>query len=389
MLVGAASLLAAGLITACSTLTTDFVFVTSAKAAGSNNYGEIDIFEVNSESGAMRQIPASPIPSGGRNPVAEAVSADNANLFVVNHDDNTIVQFIIGNDGKLYPYNTVNTPGIYPMAVAVNASNLFVVNTYQPLSTCSSAAPCSGSVGVFPVNAATSSAPVTLGTPVTNSANSAQYWPLAVSGKPSDVIVPTAVALAGSNLYVSAYDASVTPHTGYIFAFTVGTGGALSAVAGSPFAAGAQPSSVALDGSGKYLYATDYVNNKVLGFSVASGVLTQLSGSPYAAGNAPSAVVVDPSYNFVYVANSTDSSVSAYSMSSGVLTRTATYSSGLNPVAIGVDPSTHHFLYSVNFLGTSVSSWELSTTDGTLLVAQGSPFTSNSEPTAVAAVPHK
>ena len=67
----------------------------------------------------MRQIPTSPFPSGGRNPVAEAVSSDNTNLYVVNQDDNTIVQFVIGNDGKLYPQNTVNTPGIYPVAVAV------------------------------------------------------------------------------------------------------------------------------------------------------------------------------------------------------------------------------------------------------------------------------
>ena len=52
----------------------------------------------------MRQIPASPFPSGGRDPVAEAVSADNSSLFVANQDDNTIVQFVIGSDGKLYPH---------------------------------------------------------------------------------------------------------------------------------------------------------------------------------------------------------------------------------------------------------------------------------------------
>ncbi|HZL49506.1 MAG TPA: beta-propeller fold lactonase family protein, partial [Terracidiphilus sp.] len=106
LLVSAASILVAGLITACATLTVDFVFVASSKAAGPNNYGEINIFEVNSESGHMRQIPASPVPSGGRFPIAEAVSSDNQNLFVVNQDDNNIVQFVIGNDGKLYPYNT-------------------------------------------------------------------------------------------------------------------------------------------------------------------------------------------------------------------------------------------------------------------------------------------
>jgi len=109
LLVGAASLLAASLVTACSqltqTLTVDFVYVASAKAAGADNYGEINVFEVNSESGRMRQIPTSPFPSQGRNPVAEAVSVDYGSLFVVNRDDNTIVQFGIGTDGKLYTRN--------------------------------------------------------------------------------------------------------------------------------------------------------------------------------------------------------------------------------------------------------------------------------------------
>src|ERR1035438_10207794 len=186
MLVSAASLLVASLVTACATLTVDFVFVSSAKAAGPDNYGQVDVFEVNSESGAMRQIPTSPFPSGGRNPVAEAVSSDNTNLYVVNRDDNSIVQFIIGNDGKLYPQNTVNTPGIYPLAVSVNGSNIYVVDTYQPLPTCSTAAPCSGSIAAFPIAAASGSkASGALGAPVAN--GSLNYWPLSLPGKPNDI----------------------------------------------------------------------------------------------------------------------------------------------------------------------------------------------------------
>jgi 6-phosphogluconolactonase (cycloisomerase 2 family) len=141
LLVSAASLLAASLVTACGTLTTDFVFVTTSKAAGPNNYGEIDVFEINSQSGVMRQIPTSPFPSGGRNPVAEAISSDQFNLYVVNQDDNSIVQFAIGNDGKVYPQNTSNTPGIYPLAVAISGTSLYVVDTFQPLPICSNADP--------------------------------------------------------------------------------------------------------------------------------------------------------------------------------------------------------------------------------------------------------
>src|SRR5580698_7296305 len=204
LLASAASLTIAGLFTACSSLTTDFVYVTSSKAAGPNNYGQIDVFEINQESGSMRQIPTSPFPSGGRNPVAEAVSADQFNLYVANQDDNTIVQFVIGNDGKVYPQNTVNTPGIFPLAVAVNGTNLFVVDTYQPLPICSTADPCSGSIGVLPITVGPGSPPSdSLGKPLAN--GDLTYWPLCqygyVSGNPTqckagatnDVITPTAV----------------------------------------------------------------------------------------------------------------------------------------------------------------------------------------------------
>jgi len=402
VLVGAASLLAASLVTACSqltqTLTVDFVYVATAKAAGADNYGEINVYEINSESGRMRQIPTSPFPSQGRNPVAEAVSADYGSLFVVNRDDNTVVQFGIGTDGKLYPYNTVNTPGIFPIAIAANKSNLFVVDLYQPLPLCSTAEPCSGSLGVFPLAAASGSTPVAIGPAATNPAVNGQYWPLALGGaNASHVIVPTGVNVlaSGADVYVTAYDSSVTPNAGYVFGFSVGSDSALTPLSGSPFAAGVKPSAIASGslGSGStavpVVYVTDFTNGKVLGYNASSGNLMPLAGSPFAAGNQPSAIVVDTAYPFAYVTNSADSNVTAYSISStGALTRTGTYATGLQPVAIGIDPSTKHFLYTVNFLDNTVSGFELSTTNGTLLDSQNSPFLSNDLPTAVAAIPH-
>ena len=390
LLVAAASLLVAGSLPACETLTVDLVFVASAKAAGANNYGQIDIFEINSEAGYMRQIPASPVPSGGRQPVAEAASADNNDLFVINQDDNNIVEFTIGSDGKLYPYNTVNTPGVYPKAMASTASNLFVVDTYQPLPSCSTAAPCSGSIAVFPLTVATSTVPVSIETPVVNPSLSANYWPLTLPARTSDVIVPTAVNVPapGGYVYVTAYDSSVSPAVGYVFAFAVGSGGILTPVSGSPFTAGVQPSAIGSDSKGQYIYVTDAQQNDVLGFTAANGQLTPLAGSPWAAGNAPSAIAVDQSYNFLYVANATDSTIAAYSMSGGALSWIGNYATGLQPVALGIDPSTSHFLFSVNFLGSTVSNFELSNTAGTLLDAQNSPYTTNNLPTAVAAVPH-
>ena len=413
-LVSAASLAVASLVTACSqfteTLTVDFVYVASAAAAGPNQYGEIDVFEIDSESGSMRQIPSSPFPSGGRNPVAEAVSADYGSLFVSNQDDNTIVQFVIGTDGKLYPFNTVNTPGIFPAALAVNKSNLFTVALYQPLSIASSAHPCSGAIAVYPLTAATTSTPATLGTPAVNAAVNAQYWPLALPGTNTDttgctssghVIVPTAVNVlaSGADVYVTAYDSTASPSVGYVFGFAVGAGGVLTPLAGSPYAAGVQPSAIASDSTSTYVYVTDYKSAQVLGFTATGGPLAPLTSgiggtNAFASGNGPSGVVVNPTYPYAYVINTLDSTVTAYSLSNGALTRLGTtsgggtYQTGNQPIAIGIDPDTNRFLYTVNFLSDNISSFTLSTTDGSLLVSQFSPYGTSAQPTAVAAIPH-
>jgi DNA-binding beta-propeller fold protein YncE len=181
-----------------------------------------------------------------------------------------------------------------------------------------------------------------------------------------------------------------------VFAFAVGSGGALTAVAGSPFAAGTQPSAIASDASSSFVYATDKVNADVLGFTItSSGALDPMTtngkgGNSFAAGNEPVGIVVDSAYPFVYVVNSLDSTVTAYSMSSGTLSLlgNSTYATGLQPVAIGIDPSTERFLFTANFLGNNVSGFELNKTDGTLLNSQYSPYGSSAQPTAVAAIPH-
>src|ERR1700761_8672733 len=121
ILVCGLALTVATLFSACGTLTVGFLYVATTKQTP----GQIEVYEVNSESGALRTIPTSPFPSGGRNPIAEVPSPDSKNLYVVNEDDNNIVQFGIGNDGKLYSQSTINTPGSFPMAVTLNASNSY------------------------------------------------------------------------------------------------------------------------------------------------------------------------------------------------------------------------------------------------------------------------
>ncbi len=237
-----------------------------------------------------------------------------------------------------------------------------------------------------------------LGSPLAN--GSLNYWPLSLPGKPNDIIVPTAINVlkSGTALFVTAYDSSVTPNVGYVFGFSIGSGGALTPLNGGvphdmgvgDMGLGIHPSAIASDYSSTYIYVTDSTNGIVVSYSIASGVLTKISDTP--TGNQPSAIVVDPVYPYVYVANSLDSTVTAYSMSSGELTSLGTYATGTQPVAIGIDPSTNHFLYTANYLGNgvvgTVSGFQLSPTAGTLVNSQNSPYTANAQPTAVAAIPH-
>jgi 6-phosphogluconolactonase len=401
LLVSAASLGLAGLLTACSqlteTLTIAFVYVSSARAAGPDNYGQIDVFEINSQSGHMRQIPSSPFPSGGRNPVAEAVSSDDTNLYVVNRDDNTIVQFIIGSDGKLYPQNTVNTPGVFPLAVSVAKTTLYVADTYQPLPTCSPASPCSGSIAVYPILPAAGSvqagrlqAKTTI-----NSCNGLQYVPLTVPGAAAHVIAPTSIHASadGASLFVGALD--TTANTGYIFAYSVGSidcgntapNPTLTPLPGSPYPAGIHPSAITTDPAGSYLYVADQASAGILSYAVSGGGLVPVNGSPFRSGNEPTSIVVEAGGKFAVVSESKDSSVSTYAIANGTLSRTASFGTGLQPVAVGIDPRLNKYIFTANFLGNSVSGFALNP-DGSLFNTQYSPFNANANPTAVAAIPH-
>lgn len=388
LLVTAASLAVASLLTACSqltaTLTVDFVYVTSSLGAGPNQYGQVDVFEINSESGRMRQIPTSPFPSGGRKPVSEVVSSDKSTLFIANSDDNSIVQFTIGNDGKLYPQNTVNTPGVFPVSITISGSTLFVADTYQPLPTCSSASPCTGSIAAYPILKDDS---LDRNHPFVNGTLDTNYWPLPVPGAAADVVAPTAITASGSTVYVAAWD--TTANTGYVFGFSV-NGTSLAPINnGVPFAAGIHPSAITVDPSGAYVYVTDMSGNHVLGYSIAStGALAPLAGSPFPAGNQPVAIVVDAHTKFAYVANSLDSTITGYSIASGSLKAIATFGTDTQPVAIGIDPNLNEFLYTANFLGNSVSGFRIDSNSGSLVSSQFSPSKANANLTAVAAIPH-
>jgi DNA-binding beta-propeller fold protein YncE len=239
-------------------------------------------------------------------------------------------------------------------------------------------------VAVFPIKTDKS-----LDKPVANSAISASYWPLTLPANPAHVMAPTAITASGAGafVYVAAYDA--TTSGGYIFGFTVNSDGTLTALNGGvPFPAGIHPSAIVSDPTGTYLYVTDANSENVLGYQINAGLLTPLSSSPFKAGSQPSAMAIDASGKFAFVTNAQDSNLTAYSIGNGALTSLGTYTTGSQPMAVGIDPSKNEFVYTANFLGNTVSGFAVNASNGSLLNSQGSPYVSNALPTAVAAIPH-
>ncbi len=380
-LVSAIALMVATLFTACGTLNVGFLFVATNKQAP----GQIEVYEVNSESGALRTIPTSPFPSGGRNPVAEVVSPDFKNLYVANRDDNNIVQFGIGTDGKLYPQSTINTPGSFPIALTINSANkvVYVLDTLQRVGACSLTNPCPGVLASCNVNANGSLGTLADGT--YQCLNSA-----ALQLKPTDaktVLTPTSLDLLanGSFAYVSAYNSDT--NVGYVFAFATGADGTLTPLNGGlPYSVGSQPVAMASDDAGATLYVADKQLNKISIFGIQSDGTLALQSSA-ATGDQPSALTLDGS-KFLYVTNSGDSNVTGYAVGAGSLSKLTTSASDTNPIAITVDPKKLGFLYTVNFLGNSLSGFQINPNTGALINTQNTPYASSVQPTAIAGIPH-
>jgi hypothetical protein len=162
--------------------------------------------------------------------------------------------------------------------------------------------------------------------------------------------------------------------------------GALTAIAGSPFAAGSGTGLVAVDPSGKFVYVgnSGYMTNPV------TGALTAIAGSPFAAGSGAGVMAVDPSGKFAYGVNSFADTVSGYTINpvTGALTTipSSPFSAGSNPVSVAVDPS-GRFAYVTNSFADTVSGYTINPATGALTPIAGSPFTTGGQPVSVAITP--
>jgi 6-phosphogluconolactonase len=187
------------------------------------------------------------------------------------------------------------------------------------------------------------------------------------------------------------------------FAINASTG-VLTPVKGSPFAAGPEPWGIAVDPTGKFVYATNvsdggtFANRtnvtsssssgSVSGYAInpRSGALTQVQGSPFPSGGSePWEMTVGPTGKFAYVTNFYSDNVCVYAIDpkSGALTQVqgSPFETGANPAEVTADSA--GFLYVANGGGESVSAYAINQSGG-LTQLQGSPFGAGSYPWGVA-----
>jgi 6-phosphogluconolactonase len=362
-------------LTACGpTNTIDFLYVTSSK----NNPGQINVYSVASQGGPLLTLAGSPYSSGGANPVAEVASSNGKNLYVVNHDSNTVVEFAISTNGSLVQQQVCTAPGSYPTQLSINQTGtfLYVVETYQP--NYSTSLPGPGALVVFPINS-TGGLGATRSpcTPVANGTNA--FFP--VGNNPVAVNV-----LANGNFVYAVNETDAT-----ISAFQVGSSGALSLIGTYPV--GVAPNAIASDPTSRFLYVTDGAANQLIGFSLQiNGTLIAMQ-TPFKTDILPDAVVVDPRAIYAYVANYNANDVSAYAIDRGTgnatqISGSTTYTVDAGPTFILIEPAEGRFVYTSNFLGDTVSGLALNPANGQLSPVQNSPFKAAGQPTCIAAVTH-
>jgi 6-phosphogluconolactonase len=394
-----AAVVSAGLgfgITACNPSDTiDYLYVTSSSTASGSTNGQITAYHVDSVSGALSQVAGTPVSSQGVNPVAEIYTPNQKYLYVANQGSNNLVEFIIGTDGQLSTGHTYTTPGSEPMSLSMNAAGtfLFALDYYGPGFSDTNPGP--GLLLVYPINADGS-----LGTPVAAGGTPVQCFPGGVAVTPNGNYVYVSntnsviVTTFGFSTATAPVTPSVCPSQGTVSGFAVASTGALTAIPGSPFLAGATPTGITADVTSRFLYTTDTTQNQLIVYGIGvGGALTPLENGPFTTGTFPVAVTIDPRDEYLYVSNYNAQSVSEYTISQGTGIPSALASGAWNtgdpgPTCIAVDPSLARFLYVSLSQFNAVAAASLNPNTGVLSGVQNTPYQVTGKATCVTAVPH-
>lgn len=189
-----------------------------------------------------------------------------------------------------------------------------------------------------------------------------------VAGPKSAVTSPD-----GKLLFVAGSSASS------IAAFRINPSGTLTPVSGSPFVTEGEPRELAVDHAGKHLFVLSEERDSISVFAIEAetGGLSQVPGSPFKSANVPTGIAVGSGDRFVYVSYAADDSVAAFAVNetTGVLTPAplGSVTTGAAPGKLLVSASGKR-LFVANAGSDSISIFSVDPTRGELTPEQGSPM---------------
>lgn len=380
-------------LTACGRdYTVGYLYATTAK----DTAGLINGYKVDYQQGYLVQLANSPIPSGGKNPVTVVASPDHLSIYVIHRDDSSVVHFLIGTDGKIYPQKTYNITGSFATDASIDAAGKFLYVTYtyqntilpdgsqQQLYTPGNPGP--GGLTIFPINSDGS-----LGSPSTFNLG---RNPVRVSATSKNHFV-----------YVIAQDSATTAN---LFGFAANSSnGSLTALPGQTinsgnvpstgYQSGVTPAGLIVDAAANHLYVTDKDSNAVIGYTIAANGVPSVIGTART-DSSPAGMTIDLSGKYLYVASYGAGSINGFTFAANgapvqsAAALSAQAGSGSTCVSMMGAPSTGSpthavYLYASNQLSNNVSGTQQNTSDGSLKQIQNTPFGGNTLPTCLVTVP--
>ncbi len=264
--------------------------------------GDVAAYTIAPGTGALTDVagpPTSPYPVAGLGPTGMAVTPDGQYLFVADFGSSTVVTFSIGGGGALTNLGTTPTAGSAEFIGIDPLGRFLYVSSQSPMR-----------LDGFRIGPGGVLTPVP-GSPYLSPAGTS--IPVGVKVDPSGRFVYVAY---GSGHVISGYQVD-------------GTTGALTPIAGSPFAVAATGGSymLGMDPTGTYLYCSGSAGG-IAGFPIDpfTGAILARVNSPSLAIGSAGGVALDPLGQLVYLANSSAQGVNAFNLNfaNGDLTDAAT-----------------------------------------------------------------
>jgi 6-phosphogluconolactonase len=276
--------------------------------------------------GTLTAVNNSPVATSYK-PLSMVVTPNNSLLYV--GASTGIFVYFINSDGSLTTPSTGSQPaGVFAAALAVSPDGQWLIALDGH----------SQQLDIFQINT-TTGALNSLTTPATYSADSGTWQPSDVRVSPDGTLIFAALGTAGDVVFtfntttgVAASSQSLptgssqtgdyglaVSKTGYLYiarsgtnggvaVYSIGSGGVLTPVNGSPFTAGSGTFSVTLDSTGTYVYAANRPDNTISGYTIVPSTtvldlsLTPLGGSPYTSGSGVQSLGIDSTNKYLLAA---------------------------------------------------------------------------------------